>query len=293
MKDFIPPAHVNVVSCASVEVTKTGSDGGSQAGAVFTLYEGTDTTGAVVGTCTVDADGDCLPTFDSLAPGTYTIDETSVPAGYTKDPDLPDTFTVAVGDVLELSYTNVAAPGSVEITKVDDGGDPVAGAVFTLFSPAGHRQRRTDGYRGRHLHDRCRPATCTISGVTPGPYTIDETLVPSGYAKDAAFPKNITISNGETEVVTAADPRQFKTIVLVCNEVDDTLYPSAITIDGQSAGNSLSSAQAATAGLGRRPRCAASRRRAQRARAAPHAATRTTRTSTSRTPSRRRGSGVT
>ena len=29
LKDFVPPADVNVVSCASVEVTKTGSDGGS------------------------------------------------------------------------------------------------------------------------------------------------------------------------------------------------------------------------------------------------------------------------
>ena len=231
----------------------------------------------------MDADGDCLPTFDSLAPGTYTIDETSVPAGYTKDPDLPDTFTVAVGDVLELSYTNVAAPGSVEITKVDDGGDPVAGAVFTLFSPAGIANGAPTGTAG----DSCTTdaaGECTISGVTPGTYTIDETTVPSGYAKDASFPKNITIGNGETEVVTAADPRQFKTIVLVCNEVDDTLYPSAITIDGQSAGNSLSSAQAATAGLDEEALCGITQGARSGLRAARTPATRTTRTSTSELP---------
>ena len=35
----------DINNCASVSVEKAGSDGGSQAGAVFTLYEGPDTVG--------------------------------------------------------------------------------------------------------------------------------------------------------------------------------------------------------------------------------------------------------
>ncbi len=62
---------------------------------MFTLYSGTGTGGQVVGTCTVQANGSCTPSFTNLQPGTYTIDETTVPAGYNKDPNLPFTFTVA------------------------------------------------------------------------------------------------------------------------------------------------------------------------------------------------------
>ena len=35
--------------------------------------------------------------FVGLNPGTYTIDETTCPAGYGKDPNLPYTFTLAAG----------------------------------------------------------------------------------------------------------------------------------------------------------------------------------------------------
>ena len=97
-KDVTIEDHT-ISNCASVSVTKMGSDGGSQAGAVFTLYEGADTTGTVVGTCTVDANGDCTsPTFTDLNPGQYTIDETTIPAGYDKDPTLPFTFTLAANE---------------------------------------------------------------------------------------------------------------------------------------------------------------------------------------------------
>jgi len=272
LKDFVPPAAVNVANCATVKVTKTGSDGGTQAGAVFTLYEGSDTTGTVVGTCTVLANGDCDPVFDSLPGGTYTINETTVPAGYDKAPDLPQTFTVAAGDLLELAFVNEAAPGTVEVTKVDDAGDPVGGVTFTLYSPAGSTNGVPTGVSVGSCVTDAITGGCTISNVTPGTYTIDETVPAAlGYAKDPAFPQNITISNGETEAVAATNPRQFKTIVLVCNEVTDTLYPSAITIDGQSAGNSLSSAQATTAGLSQSALCAITQGARGGLRAAPHA----------------------
>ena len=49
-----------------------------------------------MGTCTV-ASGTC--NFGTtLNPGTYTIDETTTPTGYDKDPTLPQTFTLAAND---------------------------------------------------------------------------------------------------------------------------------------------------------------------------------------------------
>ena len=126
----------------SIDVSKTSSDSGAQEGAVFTLYSGTDTTGTVVGMCTVNAGGHCdsddasydNPSFDDLVAGNYTLDETTVPAGYDKDADLPKTDIVLGAEQdLTFSFENVAQPGSVLISKTDDAGDPLAGVTFQLY----------------------------------------------------------------------------------------------------------------------------------------------------------------
>jgi hypothetical protein len=191
----------DIALCGSATVTKVGSDGGSQAGAVFTLYEGSDTTGAVVGTCTVDSNGDCVnddgtttfpPSFDDLQPGTYTIDETTVPAGYGKDPNLPDTFTVVAGDDVALSYTDPALEGALRILKNSTKGGAVsnAGAVFTYDGT-----EVTDNGTGDEDSDI---GEVCVSGLSPGDYTVNETSAPDGYADapgDQAD-QTVTVVNG-------------------------------------------------------------------------------------------------
>jgi len=256
MEDIVGPGSFVVSNCGTVSVTKSANDGGSQAGAVFTLYSGSDTTGTVIGTCTVGATGACSPTFMNLAQGTYTIDETTVPTGYNPDPNLPFTFTVGAGETKSLSFTDRAAPGTVNVTKVDDANAPVAGATFQLYSPQGISNGAPTGQAVAGGSCSTGAAgTCSITGVTPGTYTIDETVVPTGYAKDAAFPKNITVGNGATVGVNATDPRKFKAIVLVCRETDNTLYSSSVTINGVSVPASLSTAGATTAGLSESALC--------------------------------------
>jgi Prealbumin-like fold domain len=243
MEDIDGPGAISITNCATVDITKVGNDSGSQAGAVFTLYNGPDTSGTVVGTCTVTAAtepncGTGATSFSDLPPGQYTLDETTVPNGYTKDANLPVTFTLAAGDAKTFAFTDTALPGKVSVTKVDDHGDPVDGAVFSIYSPAGVDANNVPT---GNLVASCTTASdpnatpptagqCTISNVTPGTYTIDE-VVPAGYAKDSTFPKNITLTNGENEIVNATDPRLFKAIVLVCRQTDNTLYKSGITID--------------------------------------------------------------
>lgn len=247
MKDLVGPGNVNIRNCGSVAVTKLGSDNGSQAGAVFTLYNGTGTGGTVVGTCTVQLSGACTPTFTDLPVGTYTLDETVVPAGYDKDPTLPKTIVLAAGDNVQLTFTNPARPATANVLKKDDTGAPVAGAVFTLSNANGIVATCTTDAAGV-----CQPP---FTNLTPGTYTIDETTVPTGYAKAAGLPAQITLTNGETKNLEYTNPRTFKVIVLVCREADSSLYPSAVTIDGQAAGNSLSSAQATSAGLSEAALC--------------------------------------
>jgi Prealbumin-like fold domain len=218
---------------ATLDISKSSSDSGAQTGAVFTLYSGADTTGSVIGTCTVVASGHCgssTPSFSDLTTGQYTLDETTVPTGYTKPVTLPDTFTLAAGEAKSVSYTDAAQPGSVTISKLDDKGNGVAGATFTIYQPAsGTTSPPTGTSKGSCTTDGT--GACTISSVSSGTYTIDETP-PTGYAKDSAFPKDITVSNGAATTVNATDAKLFKVIVLVCQKSDDSLYASKASFDG-------------------------------------------------------------
>ncbi|SFR16792.1 Cna protein B-type domain-containing protein [Lentzea waywayandensis] len=247
MKDLVGPGNVNIRNCGSVAVTKLGSDGGSQAGAVFTLYSGTGTGGTVIGTCTVQASGACTPLFADLPVGTYTLDETTVPAGYDKDPTLPFTFSVAAGESKSLTFTDPARPATVNVQKKDDANAPVPGAVFTLSQGATVIGTCTTDAAGV-----CQPP---FTNLPAGTYTIDETTTPTGYAKDASLPLTFSVARGETKNLSFTNPRTFKVIVLVCREADSKLYPSPVTIDGQAAGSTLSSAQASAAGLGEAALC--------------------------------------
>jgi hypothetical protein len=180
----------DINTCASVSVRKVGSDGGSQEGAVFSLYQ-PDDTGTLIGTCTVDSNGDCTPSFTGLTPGDYTLYETGTPAGYNTDPTLPYAFTLAVGDSLELEFTDPVQAGALSILKNSSKGGAVAndGAVFSY----GTGLSVTDNGAGDE--DSATGSVC-VSGLTPGDYTVNETSPPDGYGA----------STGEADqVVTVAD----------------------------------------------------------------------------------------
>lgn len=208
---------------ATLDISKSSSDNGAQTGAVFTLYSGTGTGGTAIGTCTVVLSGHCgssTPSFSDLATGTYTLDETTVPNGYTKPGSLPETFTLDPGQAKTVSYTDNAQPGSVTISKLDDKSNGVAGAVFTISQGGVDKGSCTTDATG----------ACTISSVPSGSYSIDETP-PTGYAKDSSFPKTITVTNGTATTVNATDAKLFKVIVLVCQKSDDSLYASKASFD--------------------------------------------------------------
>ena len=228
---------------------------------MFTLYEGTDTTGAVVGTCTVDADGDCLPTFDSLAPGTYTIDETTRAGRVHQGPGSARTRSaVAVrrraGALVHRTWPLRAAWRSRRSTTR---AIRCRGRECSHCSHRGHRQRthrrvpravllhRPTASRRRARSAASRPARTRSTRPWCRP----------GTRRTPTFPKNITIAQRrDARSSRPTDPRKFKTIVLVCNEVDDTLYPSAITIDGEPASATRSRALPAVTARPRDEECA-------------------------------------
>jgi hypothetical protein len=254
-------------TCGSLSVAKSANDGQSQAGAVFTLYKDATVTlgvvtGTVVGTCTVNASGACLwspnsaTTLANLQNGSYVLDETTVPTGYTKDASLPESFTTSGTGLVSKSYTNTANPASISLSKVDDAGSPMSGVVFTLYNGTGpggtvHASCTTNAL-GNCDWDPGVPTQLTLANLQGGStYTLDE-AVPSGYAlpTGTTLPYTFTPTNGQTiGPLSFTNDRLFKVITIVCKQAGPALYPSAITVNGTAAGDSLSAAQASTAGL--------------------------------------------
>jgi hypothetical protein len=216
-----------ISTCPTLTIKKVGSDGGSQAGAVFTLYSGSGTGGPVVGTCTINADGNCVnnapgstfpPTF-KLNAGTYTLDETTVPNGYSKDASLPLTFTLAASETKTITVTDVKLANLI-VKKVGSVGGSQVGAVFTLYSGSdtsgavvGTCTVNADGNCVNDAAGSTFPPS--FGNLSPGTYTLDETTVPSGYDKDASLPATFTLAQNETKTITFTDIRQVGAIKIL------------------------------------------------------------------------------
>lgn len=90
LKDFVPPAAVNISNCGKIEILKTddATPANPLSGAVFTLYKDNAPVGGTRGaedtitnqTCTTGANGKC--TIDNVVQGEYWVVETTTPAGH-------------------------------------------------------------------------------------------------------------------------------------------------------------------------------------------------------------------
>lgn len=122
-------------------------------------------------------------------------DGTVNPSGYSYSSTVTSTTptgTVSVNDVDRVicEITNTAKPGSLTWKKVDDAGQPIGGATFTLNGPSAANVAVVD----------CVAPGCAVSGVVDtnpnpgeftvkdliwGDYTITETVPPAGHVLTA------------------------------------------------------------------------------------------------------------
>jgi uncharacterized surface anchored protein len=250
-----------------VTVTKKGGDSGPQTGAVFTLYSGASTSGTVIGTCTVEASGTCSPSFTSLQPGEYTIEETKTPTGYGKDSSLPKTFSLALSETTSLTFTDPPLPGGIKITKTGKDKNcasasstisngvctgaataDLAGATFTVTDSGGHAVAGSPATTGAD------GTVCVDNLPSSSSYTVTETKAPSGYSIDSSSGVSVTVSRdtpcsgGKEATASFSDTPLTNLSVTASAEVPGTTN-SAITCKnaaGETVG-SASSADPATA----------------------------------------------
>ena len=151
----------------SVTLKKLGEGKEQIGGGTFQLYrvdgENSDPVGKVFST----ANGE--HTIDNLLYGTYYVKEISAPQGYILDSEPSAGITIkktAAHGTITMTNEKYTA-GSITIKKVDENGNPLAGAEFTLLPG---RISETTGANGIAVFD----------GLTEGTYTIIETKSPTG-----------------------------------------------------------------------------------------------------------------
>jgi hypothetical protein len=193
LKDFVPPAAINISNCGRVVVKKTDEGGTPLAGASFTINPANSATPPSSSLTEVATGVFCI---DFLLLGTqYTVHESVAPPGYDPAPDqtFTPTQTGGCGDVTgstppDLTFVDVAQRGAISITKTakhaDTSGDtsPNLVAGFTITGPSGPITVSTDA-----------SGKACVDNLSFGAYTVTESTVPAGYSGDT--PKTTTVDN--------------------------------------------------------------------------------------------------
>ncbi len=158
----------------NVEVTKVSEKGEKLSGAEFNVV---DSSGNTIETITTDENG--IATSQSLPLGNYSVVETKAPNGYILD-STPHQFEITGSDkgpqTVKVEVINIQeeteVTGQIDLEKVDEDGNPLANAEFTIYDVDGNEIEKlvTDenGY--------------AISSELPaGDYVVIETKAPEGY----------------------------------------------------------------------------------------------------------------
>ena len=101
------------------------------------------------------------------------------------------TLDLAIGEWMQCTMVNTALPGQVVWSKVDEAGNPLAGAVFTLASASlnGGQKEVADcvvtggkaACPNGSVDQDPRAGFFRVSGLTWGEYSLTETQAPTGY----------------------------------------------------------------------------------------------------------------
>ncbi|MGL5417338.1 MAG: SpaA isopeptide-forming pilin-related protein, partial [Clostridium sp.] len=199
--------NVNVVDgqvTGKLQIVKTNEAGTEKLkGATFTV------TGPNGFNKTVITDNNGEANLDNLAWGTYTITETSAPAGYTlnKTPQTVDITGQSASKVQIAIFKDSQVLGSLQVTKTGANNAKLKGAEFTVTGPNGFSKVITTNDEG----------VASLNDLAWGTYTIKETKAPVGYtlnnqaqtvtidANNAAKVQNINVVdtqlNGAIQIV--------------------------------------------------------------------------------------------
>ena len=165
----------------SLTITKTDGDGNPLAGAVFRV---TRQNGELIGTFTTPASG--VVNIPNLQSGWYVVEEIQAPPGFVRS-QAGQTIEVRPNDAAQVTFINHRMPGLI-IEKVDDAGNPLAGAEFEVRTLGGNLVARVTSNSG---------GIATVEAIEPGSYLVTETRAPQGFVRDSNA-QPVEVRAGET-----------------------------------------------------------------------------------------------
>lgn len=198
---FLQPGATDVASVSfgdellgSLQLMKSGNDTAywPVVGAEFSVT-GPAPSQNLAGTLIVGAD-DTTNTLSGLSPGTYTVTETTPPAGYSAVP--PFTVAVSTGHATTVATVDDSVqPGTITIVKRDaETSQPLAGATFDLyFDPTANGVFNEIGQCVTGSAGTCTPQPNDGTGFLPGDYRITEVSAPSGYFLPTPAPSQTVV----------------------------------------------------------------------------------------------------
>lgn len=155
----------------SVTFRKYGDDNKPLDGGTFQLYRVEGENSVPVGNVFSTANG--VWSKDNFPYGTYYVKEISAPQGYVLDSNPSDGITIkktAAHGTITMTNEKYTA-GAITIKKVDENGNPLAGAEFMLSGPKAEK-KTTDN-----------SGVAEFTGLEAGKYYIIEKTAPKGYGR--------------------------------------------------------------------------------------------------------------
>ena len=174
----------------SFTISKTDTDGNPIAGVTFVV---STITGAEVARVTTGVDG--LAVINDIKPGSYKVQEISVPDGVIIDPT-PKTVEVKAGEPTFVKFVNERIMEFV-INKTDTEGKPIAGVSFEVKK-----------LNGEYITKVTTDATgmAVLNNIEPGTYVVQEIAVPEGVILDTT-PKTVEVSGDKRTIVNFVNER--------------------------------------------------------------------------------------
>ena len=171
-------------------IRKAGSDGKPIGGVTFVV---STLAGAEVARVTTGADG--LAVLTGIQPGSYKVQEISVPDGVILDPT-PQTVEVVAGKPTTLTFVNDYEGGLKIVKTVEQTGEPLEGVTFRIEKPDG-------GLIGEYTTDEQGQIFVSLE---PQTVVVREISAPDGYSVDST-PRTVEIKANDVTTITYKNER--------------------------------------------------------------------------------------
>ena len=203
------------------------------AGAFFELRSAA---GVRIATGTTNADGTYV--FDNVEPGTYTVNFSYAPDGYTIDTEKV-TVNVSRQQAGFAKFT-VSKHSAIIITKLDDKDrTPLEGAMLQLRSAEGKAL-------GTYTTDATGTAVTDV--LTPGKYYVQELYAPDGYVPTSTS-RLVTVSNNETAQVVITNAKKTAIVIYAYDKQGNPLADVNYSVSSAVTGRELAKVKTNSSGV--------------------------------------------